>query len=156
MHVRFPWHLCLITCMVVPVSEWAGEALAGLRKGAPFSLCLTKKHFSEVASAHGKNEHHLSKVWFYESTSCWQQAISLFLSSVLPWEELTHILYMQLHGVMNVEYRIALRTALRNDFAEGVRAVLVDKDQVAQFLFVLSFYWSLVASSLDLSVCILG
>ncbi|XP_042434703.1 3-hydroxyisobutyryl-CoA hydrolase-like protein 4, mitochondrial [Zingiber officinale] len=78
-----------------PVADWANDALVGLGKGAPFSLCITQRHFSKVAEAFENKDSYLSK----------------------------------LKGVMRNEFRIATRTSIRRDFAEGVRAVLVDKDQ---------------------------
>ncbi|KAI3974002.1 hypothetical protein MKX01_030578, partial [Papaver californicum] len=81
--------------MVSHLVKWANDALVALGKGAPFSLCLTEKHFSRVTSAQ------LEK----NNDAC------------------------LLNDVMKVEYRIAMRSSLRNDFSEGVRAVLVDKDQ---------------------------
>uniref|UniRef100_A0A803MQ59 3-hydroxyisobutyryl-CoA hydrolase n=1 Tax=Chenopodium quinoa TaxID=63459 RepID=A0A803MQ59_CHEQI len=77
------------------VAGWAKEALKGLGRGAPFSLCLTHRYYAKVASAVKNNDAHLSTVI----------------------------------GVMKLEYRIIIRSSLRKDIIEGVRALLVDKDQ---------------------------
>ncbi|KAI3446954.1 hypothetical protein Pfo_003619 [Paulownia fortunei] len=101
------------------VAEWAKDAWLGLRKGAPFSLCLTEKHFSRVNSAQGKSNNDLSKDIDLSPSSFTYSHID-FCSETCS---------VQLTGVMKAEYRIAIRSSLRNDFTEGVRAVLVDKDQ---------------------------
>jgi hypothetical protein len=36
----------------------------------------------------------------------------------------------QIEGVMKTEFRLGIRTSTRPDFIEGVRAMLIDKDQV--------------------------
>lgn len=44
------------------MAEWANDALQGLGKGAPFSLCLTKNYFSRVASGYGKSGNEFTTV----------------------------------------------------------------------------------------------
>ncbi|KAG6421130.1 hypothetical protein SASPL_117679 [Salvia splendens] len=43
------------------VLKWAKDALQGLKKGGPFSLCLTDEHVSRVSSAQGNINDELSK-----------------------------------------------------------------------------------------------
>ncbi|KAL3688898.1 hypothetical protein R1sor_015207 [Riccia sorocarpa] len=77
------------------VAEWAKGALEGLKKGAPLSLCVTQRHFAEIAVAAVNGDHPLSKI----------------------------------EGVMRKEFSLGTKTSMRADFLEGVRAVLIDKDQ---------------------------
>ncbi|KAL2630995.1 hypothetical protein R1flu_015681 [Riccia fluitans] len=77
------------------VAEWAKGALEGLKKGAPLSLCVTQRHFADIATAVSNVDHPLAKI----------------------------------EGVMRKEYSLGTKTSMRPDFLEGVRAVLIDKDQ---------------------------
>lgn len=84
------------------VAEWAKGALAGLAKGAPFSLSLTKLHYATVALAAAEDH----------------------VPADSPENDIAEI-----EGVMKTEFRLGVRTSTRPDFIEGVRAVLIDKDQ---------------------------
>lgn len=50
------------SCFVVAVAEWAKGALAGLAKGAPFSLAVTKHHYAAVAAGANSQGNDLSQV----------------------------------------------------------------------------------------------
>lgn len=70
---------CVPETLVLPqltVAEWAKGALAGIAKGAPFSLCLTKLHYATVALAaenaipadSPENDHSqvlVSELWYF-------------------------------------------------------------------------------------------
>ncbi|CAI5980038.1 unnamed protein product [Closterium sp. NIES-64] len=86
------------------VSQWAKDSLQAMAAGAPFSLAITLKHF-----------HALSARAADAAATAPNQAEA---EKQLPIED-----------VMRTEYRMALRTSVRPDFLEGVRAVLIDKDK---------------------------
>lgn len=133
------------------MAEWAKDALQGLKKGCPFSLCLTDRHFSRVSSAQGNSNDELSKVvpslflppsalssGEKRKASFAFSHIDLQVYNIFP----LLLFLFQLTGVMRTEHRIALRSSLRNDFSEGVRAVLVDKDQVNDAILYLIIFCS--------------
>lgn len=55
-------NLYIFISFISAVVEWANEALQGLGKAAPFSLCLTQKYFSRVASGYGKHGNEFTTV----------------------------------------------------------------------------------------------
>jgi len=60
----------------------------------------------------------------------------------MTYDDINHLvakrfLILQIEGIMKTEFRLGVRTSTRPDFIEGVRAVLVDKDQVSARIIVL-------------------
>ena len=55
-------NLDMLTSFLSAVVEWANDALQGLGKGAPFSLCLTQIYFSRVSSGYGKSGNEFTTV----------------------------------------------------------------------------------------------
>lgn len=97
---------------------FAEQTLAALGKQSPTSLAITLSHFAEVAA---------------DAAAAWQRGAGSRegqngTNAVAATGD-DAVVRSLIRGVMETEYRIAVRCVALPDFVEGVRAAVVDKDR---------------------------